>query len=227
MRHPTKADSLERLKSMGLPIGAVIDVGVLSGTPDLMRAFPDKPHILFEPIAEWNETIEAAYANIPHELVNVAVSDKIGTATLELQSVVPGMKVSHARLSDVIRTGCTSRAVETSTLDALLESRAYEKPYLLKIDVDGAELAILKGATRTLQDCSAVIIEAGVANFAQRIRPLEAAGFDLFDVVDLCYYDDRLAQFDLVYVNAKLVAELKLGMYERPFDFSKWHNYLA
>jgi hypothetical protein len=92
MRHPIKAHSLERLKTMGMPIGSIIDVGVLSSTPDLIRAFPDKKHLLIEPIVEWNEPIARAYASIDHELVNVAASDADGEVALEIQSVIPAWK---------------------------------------------------------------------------------------------------------------------------------------
>lgn len=225
MRHPTKTDCLIKLKDMGLPIGAVIDVGVLSSTPELITAFPDRKHLLIEPIIEWNEAIAKSYAKINYELVNAAASDAVGTVKLEVQSVIPGRPITHARMSETVATGCESREVRMTTVDALIQERNLPGPYLLKIDVDGAEIRILTGAKTTLPLCSAVVIEAGVQNFFDRSEPLRRAGFELFDLVGLAYYDDRLCQFDAVFVNSQIMRDLRLGMFEKPFDFSKWHNY--
>ena len=54
MRHPTKVDSLAKLKLMNVPIGSILDVGVKTATYELLHAFPDKHHVLMEPIVEWN-----------------------------------------------------------------------------------------------------------------------------------------------------------------------------
>jgi hypothetical protein len=111
------------------------------------------------------------------------------------------------------------------TVDSLMQERTLRGPYLLKIDVDGAEERILAGAQKTLAKCSVLIVEAHYNNFLQRSRPIEAAGFELFDIVDLCYYDDRLSQFDLVFINSSIVKSLGLAMYAKGFDFSKWKPY--
>jgi hypothetical protein len=91
--------------------------------------------------------------------------------------------------------------------------------------VDGAELLILEGSRSILPQCSTVVVEAGIKDFTARSKPLEDAGFELFDVVDLAYYDERLAQFDMVWVNTKMMQTLKLEMYKNGFDYSKWATY--
>lgn len=225
MRHPTKTDCLRQLKSLGLPIGAILDIGVLSATPELIAAFSDHRHVLVEPIVEWNPSIAAHYAGVDHEVVNAAASDADGSVTLEVQSVIPGMTISHARMADGIRAGCEAREVPMVTVDSLVARRSLPEPFLLKIDVDGAEVRILRGARRTLPRCSVVIIEAGVQNFWDRAEPLREAGFELFDLVGLAYYDGRLCQFDAVFVNGAMMRERRLGMFEQPFDITKWVNY--
>lgn len=226
MRIPTKQDSLERFKKMGLPMETVLDVGVLNASPDLMKAYPDKLHLLFEPIIEWNEQIILNYREmgIEYEIINIAVSDRNGMATLELSTVYPGQPVTHARIVDQPRPGLEKRDVPTATLDMLLQHRNIS-PYLLKIDVDGAELAIIAGAKKTLESCSIVIIEAHVDNFLLRSHAIEERGFSLFDIVDFCYYDDRLAQFDLIFINTQMIDDRKLGIYQDGFNIEKWVNY--
>ncbi len=46
------------------------------GTFELMTAFPDLPHLLFEPVEEFFPRIATGYAKIKHELIKVAVSDQ-------------------------------------------------------------------------------------------------------------------------------------------------------
>jgi FkbM family methyltransferase len=198
-----------------------LDVGVLSSTPSLIECFPDVYHVLFEPVAEWNSKIGYAYRNIEHDLFNIALSDRTGESFLALSSVKPGQTTTHGRLSDANN----GRRVETSTMDDFLSSRTYRVPYFLKVDVDGAELAILSGAKNTLPHCSAVMVEVNVNTFFQRISTL-AGAFTLFDIVDLCYYDERLAQFDLIFLNTALSDKLGLALYPGGrFDLTKWVAY--
>ena len=92
--------------------------------------------------------------------------------------------------------------------------------------MDGVEIQILEGARGILPDCSVVVIEANIQNFVERANWLVSAGFTLFDIVDICYYDDRLRQFDLVFLNSRMMSERNLDMYKQPFDMSKWINFL-
>ena len=224
MRRPLKVDSFRKLRALDEPIESIIDVGILTGTGELMSVFKDKKQYLIEPIVEFNETIRKNYEGLDHELINVAVSDADGTMNMETSTVIPGRPISHARLTDKT-TGATLRQVPVRRLDTLLPEHGVPRPFLLKIDVDGAELQILEGARGILPDANVVVIEANIRNFIERATVLQARGFELFDIVDPCYYDDRLRQFDLVFLNSAMVAARGLDMYKQKFDASKWVNY--
>lgn len=226
MRRPLKVDSFRKLRALGVPIESVVDVGILTGTGELMTVFKDKKQYLIEPIVEFNETIRTNYdkGGVTYELINVAVSDADGTMNMETSTVIPGRPISHARLTDKT-SGATIRKVPVRRLDTLLPEHAVPRPFLLKIDVDGAELQILEGARGILADANVVVIEANIRNFIERATALKALGFELFDIVDPCYYDDRLRQFDLVFLNSAMVAARGLDMYKQPFDASKWVSY--
>lgn len=205
MRGPIKRQTLRILRNRNIPVATVLDVGVLSGTPELMAAYPDRPHILFEPVAEFAAAIEQNYRNIPHQLVQAAVSDRSGDGFLKTSSIISGMDISHSHVVDAAEE--SSRTVRMVTLDDCLRNSRVGKPYLLKIDVDGHEMSVLKGATETLKETSIVIIEATGHALAERLGFLQNAGFTLFDLTEPCYYDNSFWQCDVVLVHRDLHAQ--------------------
>ncbi|HTM95324.1 MAG TPA: FkbM family methyltransferase [Croceibacterium sp.] len=201
----------------------MLDVGVLTGTPELAQHFPNVPHILFEPVVEFNESIEQNYRDIPHEIANVAISDSTGETLLDLFQLVDvlGHEFSHSQVTSQVNENGIQRTVPKVTLDEFLSGKDYPKPYLLKIDIDGHELAALAGATQTLEQTAVVIIEAQVSELPQRIAAIVSQGFVLFDLVEPCYYDNALWQCDAILIRADLhkqhFAQLHVG-----FDATKY-----
>ena len=226
-RHPIKSHSFMALKAMGVPVGTVIDVGILTSTYDLIKAYGDKPQILIEPIVEFEERIRANYdkANIDYELVKVAASDFDGETSMRTKSVREGVDITHAHIANNTEEPGVYRTVPVRKLDTLVAERALAKPYMLKIDVDGAEASILKGAQEMLKDCSIICIEATMSTFYERSELIRKSGFELFDIVDLCHYDNRLSQVDLIFLNKQIIREKDLHIYGTGFDIAKWKPY--
>jgi FkbM family methyltransferase len=202
MRGPIKRQALQVLVQRGIQIGTVLDVGVLNGTPELIAFFPRALHMLFEPVVEFNAAIAQAYRAVRHEVINVAVSDRTGETMLVLEQVVdvPGLEFSHSHVMSEAPAGKVHRTVPMTTLDDALRGRDPPEPYLLKIDIDGHELAAIAGATETLKKCAVVIVEVQVGELAQRISAIADQGFILFDLVEPCYYDHALWQCDAVFL---------------------------
>ena len=73
--------------------------------------------------------------------------------------------------------------VETTTLDTMLQE--FGSPDLVKIDVEGAELQVLVGSTRTLTEARpAIMFESDPENCAA-VRILKNASYVLFDMTTL------------------------------------------
>lgn len=51
------------------------------------------------------------------------------------------------------------RKVRTKTLDQVIQENKWKKPDLIKMDIQGCELDVLKGATETLKSCRHLILE--------------------------------------------------------------------
>jgi FkbM family methyltransferase len=226
MRRPLKIECLNKIKDLNIPIRTVLDIGILMGTYELMAVFGDKKHFLVEPIVEWNEHIRFAYTEkgIDFTLVNVAASNTNGVMNMETSTVILGQPISHARLTEK-DTGANIRNVPVRTIDSLMQEYRMPPPYLLKIDVDGVELLIMEGARQTFSDVNVVVVEASIKSCIERARFLQSSGFELFDIVDPCYYDNRLRQVDLVFLNSRIITERGLDMDKQAFDIAKWVPY--
>lgn len=227
MRFPSKADCLKSLKRAGLHPAIIIDVGVHTGTPELMAAFPKAHHLLVEPETAHAQAIAAAYRDIPHTLVAAAASDRDGAAELTAEHRGGRSEVTHSRL-DAIEGRCDTGAasqVRLARLDSLVEEAGLAGPHLLKIDTDGHELEVLAGAEQTLRDSAIVIIEAPLHALTERAAAVEAAGLRLFDIIDLAYYHDTLSQVDLVFLNPAVADPDALNPWRRPdFDWRAWRQ---
>lgn len=121
----------------------------------------------------------AALNGAPVVLVSAAASSNTGLA--EFSIARRGRASNHlASVTGNSQAG-GERArilVPTVTLDQLLD--AVLPPTLVKIDVEGAEVEVLKGATRLLRECRPVLyLETGRDTHEECARILTAAGYTL------------------------------------------------
>ncbi len=106
-------------------------------------------------------------------------------------------KTSFSERSGLTKTGHTlkQREIEVTTLDSILkENPRLATPVLLKIDTEGHELEVLKGATELLKMTDVVIAEVSVAErftnsykFSDLILFMKEHGFEVFDFLTLNY----------------------------------------
>jgi FkbM family methyltransferase len=234
-RSPHLRDSLRTLVDLGVEVASVLDVGVFEHTRVLMELFADVRHHLFEPVEDFLPKIRENYGGLEFELHHVALSDSDGEGILVLRSNSGTTKITHAHLSDrpvdrsvdprVIR--CCP--VRKARLDSLVPSLDAPAPHLLKIDVDGHELEILRGATQTLRRSSLVVVEAPLGP-REKPRLMERAsflldhGFYLFDIVGHGYYARLLHQVDLVFVRGDIVdaSDALRPRETQPIDPKRW-----
>ncbi|CAN5333770.1 N/A [soil metagenome] len=223
-RSPIKRQALELLRARNVRIETVLDVGVERGTPELIEAFPDQMHILFEPVAEFAPFIERAYKDVAYRLLEVAVSDHSGTGVLQIDKIT-GNDVTHSALVETANKEANQRQIQTTTLDDAVALMDLAKPYLLKIDIDGQELRALAGASNVLSDCAIVIIEVPVYELSARLRALEAVGFRLFDMVEPCYYDGSFWQADAIFIRNEVHAQHFSSLSNSGFEPAKYEMF--
>ncbi|MBA2378650.1 MAG: FkbM family methyltransferase [Blastocatellia bacterium] len=127
------------------PGSLVFDVGANAGYYTILAsrlAGPDGRVVAFEPLERNLAYLQRHVEMNRAENVTVlasACSDVSGTATFEI-----GENIAMGRLSDAAPAGA-SVTVPTVTLDEIAE-RLGLTPDVIKLDVEGAEMAVLKGA---------------------------------------------------------------------------------
>jgi FkbM family methyltransferase len=98
----------------------------------------------FEPSAYTFAILAKALDGERVQLVNVAVSERAGSATLHV--VAPGGGTNSLHQPVRTESGATTEEVTTTTMDSYAESVALDHITLLKIDAEGHDLAVLRGA---------------------------------------------------------------------------------
>lgn len=226
MRNAKVRESLRLLRAAEVPVTHVIDVGIQHGTPSLIETFPDLLHYLFEPVEEYYPHIRRSYENVAYELIEAAVTDSNGELLLQTQKKTRGDEISHAFLTK--NANPDTRTVQAFRLDSYFANHPPEHRYLLKIDVEGPDVpsAILRGAKDMLDRVSVVMIEMTVDRFMDRAILLHEAGFDVWDICDLCYYGDCLWQCDVFFVRRDLKQSLPVlrPMTGQPFRKELWQS---
>jgi FkbM family methyltransferase len=182
----------DNLRRPGFKPRTVIDVGAGFGTPEIYKAFPEAHQVLVEPLHEYDEPLELWLNQYRGERIAAAVGDQEGAATMRVDPEAPWTS-SFLRYTRRMQEPARAeeREVPMTTLDRLLADRGWESPFFLKIDAEGYELRVLRGAERVLEQSGYVLVEATVArrleggySFAELVAFMDAHGFGLCDVID-------------------------------------------
>jgi FkbM family methyltransferase len=83
------------------------------------------------------------------------------------------------------------------------------KNILIKIDCQGAEIPILKGASEIIARTDFIILElpffgnynTGVPTFIEHIKYMDSIGFIPYDIIESHYMNDFYMQIDMMFIN--------------------------
>ncbi len=174
-----------RLREIARPVRTVLDVGANFGVftfaaadrfaGEVKRIFAVEPfdpnHRRIQSVAHANALDQVVAA--VNAAVNAAVSNQPGLGELRLSQ---GAHYGHSLevLKNPIAKGL--QPVELTTLDALRQRFGLGRIDLLKLDVEGSELAALDGGLETLQATRTLIVEAhkgfcGLRDLLPRLQP--------------------------------------------------------
>lgn len=179
-------------------VQGLLDIGASHGrvARRLLRQFPEAQAYLFEPNPAYEGVLtEAAQTDPRLHPQFLAVGDHDGTATLNI-TASPGttsLLAPNATLSAAYRHEATivaRREVPLVTLDHWAETIPKVSIELIKLDIQGGELAALRGATRLLTTSVKLVyteimfnsLYEGGAVFADLDGLLRERGFRLHDI---------------------------------------------
>lgn len=181
----------------------LLDVGGHGGALENWKRFGNKARIFcFEARSDEAETLVQANQDAQIEYVSSGLSDDHAGLDIHValnvgcSSAYPPIEALYRRypalgiMRPVAKVHC-----ETTTVDDFLAERAIEAVHGIKLDTQGFELRILKGAEKALRTCQFVLVEAefnplyeGQPLFADVDRFLRERGFVLWRMQNLAHY---------------------------------------
>ena len=143
--------SAKYLASFNFQANTLVDIGVARGTPELYDLFSRRKIVLIDPLQGVRELLVQNYSGVlDYHFFQTALGSAEGTAVINTMGDRLELTGIPARTSLFTVDVTQRQEVKVTTLDALLDRSKFPLPYGLKIDTEGYELEVLKGAERTL-----------------------------------------------------------------------------
>lgn len=206
------ASDIQRILDAQLSIQSIFDVGANVGEIVLYfnQKFTSSQILAFEPINESFKTLEK---NTEH-LKNVNCFKYALGSTIEKKTIsLNPNSQQNSLVEELQKDSFPTEVIDIITLDNFCEQTQIEKIDLLKIDTEGFELEVLKGATNLLENrkISFILSEVGFRETDKRhtfffslYQFLYSKGFRFYGLYDLSYWIPNFHE-GLMYCNALFV----------------------
>jgi FkbM family methyltransferase len=200
-------DTLQRAKARGFSPELIFDIGASNGiwTRECRSIYGEARYVLVDPL-EGNRDALLAMASSDKRITAWCGATGAQAGTLELYE--HGDQSSFLYSEDFPGA---RRTVEVTTADFIWESQKCVAPVLLKADVQGYELEVLRGATRCLEATEMLILEVSFRRLYKEgalaheiIAYVAERGFRIYD---LCSYVQRASDLDLIQSDLVFVKE--------------------
>lgn len=163
-------DYLAGLKAIGLQPRIIYDIGanVLHWTNEAKNIWPDSKYVVFEAMASF----DTLYKKSGNDYAIALLSDSNGKSIDFYQNEMDPAGNSYYKenvevnpQADIYFNESHRVTLQSRTLDSIVAERGFPAPDFIKIDVQGAEIDVLKGATETLKTAVDVILECQVVEY--------------------------------------------------------------
>jgi FkbM family methyltransferase len=208
----TTLELLELLRSS--PPGVIYDIGANIGTWTCLAksVFPSARVEAFEPLemhgarfpdwtSTWTESVRL------HRLALGTTEATVAMNVMDLPDASSLLALTELGARDFHTQGRTRVDVPLVPLDAYVERHSLAPPHLIKLDVQGYELEVLRGGERCLAHAQAVICEVsfqnfyhGQATYLDLMNYLHARGFSLHALGTDTALGIPLSQADALFV---------------------------
>ena len=187
-----------------LKVKNIIDVGVADGTKELLDNFPNAYFHLIEPNPIfWKPIEKVLLKKFKGKLYKLAAGNRTGIS--EFYSF--GHTSSFLQRQDYEIKNKIK--VNLDKLDNILSSDNLEDT-LLKIDVEGYELEVLKGSTNVLKNINYCIIELRLQNIntynpSELINFLYEKDFYFYKIIKVYYVKYGIDFMDILFIKKSLI----------------------
>ena len=197
--------SLQNLKKKGLNPTSVADIGAFEGnwTLDFLEVFPLSKIIMIEPQTSKGEILEQLCKKFPNVIYQKALLSSGNNKVMFQENETASHIVQGSVNSD------DKLLITTQTFDEILQTLSFPFPQFLKLDVQGHELEVLKGAPKALAAAEVCMLEISLLMLDESaplalnvMKFMDEANFQLYDITQFMRrpYDKALYQIDVLFV---------------------------
>jgi FkbM family methyltransferase len=200
---------LQRLKSKGVDPEHIFDLGAHRGwwTDVCLQVYPNAKYYLFEG-SVYSELDRFAARPGMKVYQNIILAEE--EREVKWYHALNGTGDSFLKERTGYYNNCKVTKRETRTLNSSIDASAMRN-ILIKIDCQGAEIPILKGATYLVENTDFILLEMpffgqyneNVPNFLEHVQYMDSIGFIPYDTYETHYIDNLLLQIDILFINKK------------------------
>lgn len=191
-------------RKFGFDVATVIDVGVQDGTPFLYDSFPNADFLLLDPDPAFPARVAAKWGGrLKYTAKVAAMSAKRGTLAMQVVPGHPNLTSANNRFD----LDAPAETIEVPSLPLDDVTDGLSGPLGLKIDTEGHELEVLRGAADTLTRCAFVVAEVSIKRrfeggyrFSDVITFMAGNGFEVHSFLSGLTRAPRMA--DVLFVPA-------------------------
>ena len=210
-RRHSIAYGLHLLQQRGFQPNGMLDIGAYGGEFTLLarQCFPSAPVVMVEPQQRMQELLNSTAQILGEDTAvrSVLLGQEEGLRTF-YQLDTPFGSTGSSMYPEVSKFPRQEVQMQVQTVDGLLTEFPGQQFDLVKIDVQGAELDVLRGATASIPGIEVLFLELslhecnhGAPRMAEVVAFLDEAGFAIFELLQMPRGEDGLQlQTDAIFV---------------------------
>ena len=207
--------NLLNLIEKGVKIDVIYDIGAFRGEwSNLLNktSLKDKEFFLFEA----NEENEQYLKKLNFKYFIEVLSDK--EKKVNFFSKVSSGDSYFIEQTSIYKNDCKPKVKSTTTIDDIVKKKDLPLPEFIKIDTQGSELDILKGAKQSISKCSLIYLECPIIeynlmspNMNEYIKYLDSISFVPYDVCEVHVIDNVLIHIDILFIKKSVLNKIHPG----------------
>jgi FkbM family methyltransferase len=204
---------LQNLSRIGFKPRMILDIGAHHGdwAKEIASIFPDSSIFM----VEGNSDCEEKLSQVGYPYSISLLSDRFKSVPFYKHNgfYTTGDSIYKENTEAYSKENSEVTILHCCTLDDIVDRYNLQNIDMIKMDVQGSEMDIMKGSLATIQKAQVVLLElqlieynTGAPMFIEMIVFMDSIGFKVYDVIELHYTSDHeLIQVDILFMRKDLV----------------------